>query len=1063
MILIHPSSPPPVPTLPESLTMAESESADPFSTAALRSAVLSAWAASPARFREDANAEESLSRGYTDRVLVELASNAVDAARDAGAPARIRITLRGNEIRLANTGAPLTSAGVSALASLRASAKRDQAATVGHFGVGFTAVLAISAAPRVISTSGGIEFSAARTGETVVALNVPGLTAELTARRGVLPTLRLCWPTADTDPLPEGYTTEVRLPLRDGLAAAALVADWQQAADDHVFWALPELQAMEFDDRTITRRALSDGRVQLVETAGGAVRTSDPNATPVPRTAEFVLVSATGELPKSLLAGRPVEERARRGWRVSWVLPAEPAAGPLPLCAPTPTDELLSFPARLVGTFGVDDTRRHLIGDAVDDFLLERAAAGYLDLMMAVSADRRWALVPPTGFPAGGIDAQLRSAVLEELRGAPVLLTASGEPVSPGAAVTVRGVDGETARLLAEAIPGLVLTPGSAAEAEALRALGIEELPIGTAVDALASISRSAPFWYRLYQGLASFDSESLAGIPVPLADGRQVIGARGSLLPDAGTAPLAARASAVLAGLRMVHPDAAHPLLQRLGAEPADADTLLASTELRAQISRHAEDLEDANIAPGELDEAALATASAIGGLSQPGSDFPPAGRAALHHSAAGPAATAALVLDLIAAGGRGDGAVLGDVVLSDSTGEPWPSGDLMLPDSALRPLVPAADLPTVHRLWIDRWGADVLTAVGVRDGLLVIAVTDWRADVSLPDVDDWLSRLPGGAHQELDNRLAVGDLDLITEWPAFLALLAADPRGRTALLDEPSYTAWWLREHVRIEGARPADYRLPDAVVLDGLFDPLPMELDNPVAAAIGALPDLASAIERDPQIVLAHFCDPARRIHSSLVPGITARLVAALAARPDLQLPSTVRTLSGAVIDAGEVVVPDGPWWAQLLGPDRLIAPGTDPSATAWAWQLDLAGDHWDVALINTVTCGEPAALQQLRDLTDEVRNLLGIEQELPAVELCTSLAVRLGTADPVPVGWWLALDGSVLVDGRPESVADALAWLAGRYGDRHLARAAVRGNAGRAITEAAFTDAGSCTRG
>ena len=37
--------------------------ADPFGTAALRAVVLDAWAASPARFREDANAEEALAIG----------------------------------------------------------------------------------------------------------------------------------------------------------------------------------------------------------------------------------------------------------------------------------------------------------------------------------------------------------------------------------------------------------------------------------------------------------------------------------------------------------------------------------------------------------------------------------------------------------------------------------------------------------------------------------------------------------------------------------------------------------------------------------------------------------------------------------------------------------------------------------------------------------------------------------------------------------------------------------------------------------------------------------------
>ena len=61
--------------------------ADPFGTARLRRGVLDAWAASPGRFREDANAEEDLALGgYRDRLVVELAQNAADAAARAQAP-----------------------------------------------------------------------------------------------------------------------------------------------------------------------------------------------------------------------------------------------------------------------------------------------------------------------------------------------------------------------------------------------------------------------------------------------------------------------------------------------------------------------------------------------------------------------------------------------------------------------------------------------------------------------------------------------------------------------------------------------------------------------------------------------------------------------------------------------------------------------------------------------------------------------------------------------------------------------------------------------------------------
>src|SRR5690349_6086451 len=131
---------------------------DPFGTAALRESVLAGWRSSPTRLREDTNAEEDLVLGgYRDRLLIELAQNAADAA---GSDGRLRVSLVDGELRVANTGEPLTRQGVESLASLRASAKQQG---VGRFGVGFAAVLTVSGAPRIVSTTGGIAFDAART------------------------------------------------------------------------------------------------------------------------------------------------------------------------------------------------------------------------------------------------------------------------------------------------------------------------------------------------------------------------------------------------------------------------------------------------------------------------------------------------------------------------------------------------------------------------------------------------------------------------------------------------------------------------------------------------------------------------------------------------------------------------------------------------------------------------------------------------------------------------------------------------------------------------------------
>src|SRR4051812_4043239 len=234
--------------------------ADPFGTAGIRRRVLAAWSADPARFREDANAEEDLVRGgYRDRLLVELAQNAADAAVRAGVPGRLRLELTGETLRAANTGAPLDAAGVQGLATLRASAKRDDVGTVGRFGVGFAAVLAVSDEPTVLSARGGVAFSADRTRADIA--TVPGLADEVARRDGAVPVLRLPWP-ADGAPS-DGFATEVVLPLRAGARPAVVAALTGLRGD--VLLGLPGLASVEVvvdgERRTLTREASPDGVV----------------------------------------------------------------------------------------------------------------------------------------------------------------------------------------------------------------------------------------------------------------------------------------------------------------------------------------------------------------------------------------------------------------------------------------------------------------------------------------------------------------------------------------------------------------------------------------------------------------------------------------------------------------------------------------------------------------------------------------------------------------------------------------------------------------------------------
>lgn len=998
--------------------------------------MLDAWAASPARFREDANAEEALATGgYADRLLIELAANGVDAALEAHRPGRVRFTLdtEGSvpELRIANVGAPLTAAGVSGLASLRASAKRsatgdrwETRATVGHFGVGFTAVLTVTDSPSVLSSTGSVRFSAVDTAAAVAELGVAALDAEVAGRGGHVPVLRLPW-TCASDDLPAGFDTEVRLPLRNGLlpVVQALLAE----LGDELLWALPGLAVVEVlrpgrPLRVISRRDLPGDRTVITDD-GGSV--------------EYRSVVRRGTVPAELLADRPVEERGRTDWHLTWALPdldepeaalsfdAPPTPVPLFLGAPTPTDEPLSLPARLVGSFPVDDTRRRLAGGALTRYLLAEAARAYGDLFLAVSPDRRLSLVPAAGFPVGPVDAELRVDIVRQLSQAPVLQTADGRAVRPADACVVAGISDVAAVLLARAVPGLLPPPRTPTDLAALRVLGVALLPLAEATAALAGIDGPPPFWREVYEALADQQTEDLATVPVPLSGGGRRIGPVGCLLPgpDALDDALLERAARVADGLKIVHPAAAHPLLARLGAVPANTAALLGDPALIDAYRHFREDLEDTDPDPDELrDLAALAL------------DL---------------AATLETTTDSAPTEG-----LLADVVLTDADGEAWPAGDLLAPGAPLASvLADDADLPFLGAEWL-RYPEQALSAVGVRTGLKVVRVVD--EDVDLPDLADWWSEVVGNGPppEPFD---AIADLDLIDDrqWPRLLELLGADRKALQALTSgpEPSYTRWWLSRFALLDGAAPSRWRLPGAAVLAGLYDVLPDGVDPVLARSIGALGDGADALRADPAELVARLTDPRRSVAAGAVPLLTALAVDALEADPDLALPGSVRALSGAVVDADDAVVIDLPWFAQVLDPSTTVAGGSDPGRVARVLDLELASLRLSVRLampdggkggltVGGLTPDVPAAVQ---------RAALSLGVAVPAhpPRVVAELTVRLDSGERA-VSWWPlpssgGSEAAFVTDGSADGVGRVVAWTAGRWPDRDRAVSAARGTA------------------
>ncbi|MEU6126682.1 molecular chaperone Hsp90 [Streptomyces sp. NPDC047123] len=1041
------------------------EGTDPFGTARLRRGVLDAWAAAPARFREDANAEEDLALGgYRDRLVVELAQNASDAAARAGVPGRLALTLRGGVLAAANSGAPLDATGVESLATLRASAKRDAtgaAGSVGRFGVGFAAVLAVSDEPAVVGRTGGVRWSLGEARELAAetARFSPGLGDEIRRRDGHVPLLRL--PLAAEGTAPDGYDTVVILPLRDA-AAEDLVTRLLDGVDDALLLALPGLEEVRIETpdgttRTLRRR-VEDPYTVIEDSRDGTTR--------------WRTGSSQGPLDAALLKDRPVEERLRPYWSVTWAVPADGDGAPerprtTPVVhAPTPSDEPLGVPALLIASFPLDTARRHAAPGPLTDFLVERAAEAYVELLARWRpvAEEIISLVPgPLG--RGELDGALRRGILDRLpRTAflpPALPRAEGDEdelpqaLRPRDAEVVEGAGADTVRVLAEVLPCL-LPAGLERRAE-LRTLGVARVPLTEAIDRLAGLERAPGWWRRLYDTLAGVDPDRLSGLPVPLAGtqaaqdrgadpdlvlelgpdpdadpgfgagsrptgaARTTIGPRQVLLP----APGATSDPALLArlGLKIAHPDAVHPLLEKLGALPATPRAVLTTPQVRAAVAASLDDDTWDEDAPD-----AEELADVVLGLARDAHLAP------------------------------GDEPWLAALALPDEDGELAPAGELVLPGSDFAQVMREDELALVDEELAERWGEQPLAACGVLATFALVRATDVvldpdeldprDGDFAEPDdaglldaVDVWcedvLDRLPETPVPPVATEIvAVRDLDLVDDdcWPQALAMLSRPPLRdaltqplRVLLPDGTtetvrSYTAWWLRGHPVIDGRRPAGLRAEGGdPLLAGLYDAADASGfgDEQVLRALGVRTSVEALLAEPGGAaeLLDRLADPDRPVSA-------AQLHALYGALADLDpqqvtLPDELR----AVVD-GEVVVVDAADAVVADVPDLLpLARGVALLPVRPGRAADLA-ELFQVRRLSGTAAVEPSGEGAEHEVPESVRTLLGAATPRTYVEYEELVA------GGVELDWRRTPDGTVHA-ATVEGVAAGLAWAAGQW--------------------------------
>jgi hypothetical protein len=827
----------------------------------------------------------------------------------------------------------------------------------------------------MLTNAGSVTWSLARTRADLASIAVPELGDEVQRRGAALPVLRLPYP-SDARPSAGGFDTEVVLPLRDE-AAVELVRGLLADVDAVLLLTLPSLASVEIVIDGTARELAAE------PTADGVIVDGS----------RWIVQETTGRLDPELLRDRPVEERGRRDFVLTWAVPVDAAGAPAAMPAsvravvhaPTPTDEPLTLPALLVAPLPLDPTRRHVAPGPLRDALLDHASVAYADLVRGLPSTPDVLAMVPVSVAAGAIDGELRARILPLLRDVPFIATAEAEiRMRPANAVLLDDAglasDESLGDVLVQVLPELVPPQWARRAPTALTALGVRRIQLGSLIDELATVDRQPQWWHSLYSALAGagVSTDLLAGLPVPLGSGGVARSARGLLMPGEF-------GDLTVLGLRTIHPDAAHPLLLRLGAVDAEPRAVLRDDHVRAAVENSYDAEQPTDVADAVL---ALVAAARL----QPG-----------------------------------DEPWLAELALPADDGELYVAGELLIPQGKLAALViDDAPFGTADSALVERWGAAVLEAAGVLDNFAVVRDNDvMSADHDLDLEDEYLDAMRSVLAVDepvvMSELVGVRDLEFVRDdaWDAALSLLSQPPL-RAAVIEQavvvggglqarvPSYTAWWLREHRVVSGRLATSDPL-----LVGLFDVISGTGDDEFMIAAGALRDLDDA---DHDEIAVRLGDGDRVVTREQVKALYAHL-------EPRDVPASVRALRRGelvVVAPGDAVVVDAPDLLALLG-NLAVVPAALREASRVADALDVALAS-EVGRFAVVSSGRPDDDHVVHDplLVDDING------------------------EPQHIAWRL-VDGALHVDaGALEfGLGRGRAWRDGQWPQRYLATELLRG--------------------
>lgn len=634
----------------------------------------------------------------------------------------------------------------------------------------------------------------------------------------------------------------------------------------------------------------------------------------------------------------------------------------------------------------------------------------------------------PGPLGRGELDGSLRGAILARLPRTAFLPPALPrtkddadglpETLRPREAEVVEGA--ETVQVLAEVLPSLL--PAGLERRVELRTLEVARVPLTEAVDRLAGLEKEPGWWRRLYDSLAGVDPDRLTGLPVPLAGGRTTIGPRQVLLPmpDATPGETLARL-----GLKVAHVDAAHPLLEKLGALPATPRAVLTTPQVRAAVA-------------GSLDDDAWSL-----------DDDGPVGVDEL----------AELVLTLVRDANLepGDEPWLGALALPDDEGELAPAGELLLPGSPFAQVVREGELAMVDGDLAERWGNSPSPRAASSPGSPWSAPPTWSStrtnstratatsrsrttrDCSTPSTcgartySTGCPTPPCRPSPPNSSPCATSTSSTTTAGPrpspCSPARRCATPspspygsccptaRTRSSARTRPGGCATTPSSTAAYHGLRAAG----GDPLLAGLYDPADATgfEDEQVLRALGVRTSVAALLDEPGGAaeLLDRLADPEREVGAAQLHGLYGAL--ADLDPEQVTLPDELRAVVDGevrVVDAADAVVADAPDLLPLAGGLALLP--VSPGRAA-----DLA-DLFQVRRLSATADAEVTQEGAEHPVPESVRTLLG-----PATPQTYVEHEELFVAG-VEVDWRRTSDGTVHASTL-EGVAAGLAWAAGQW--------------------------------